>query len=514
MRTRTLGWVAVAVGLLGAGSAAWALGTLGSEFTYQGRLTDDAVPADGTYYMRFRLYDGAAAVTPLATYPAVSTEAVEVSDGLFTVQVDFGFAQFAGNGRWLEIEVNGVTLTPRQELTVTPYAAYAPAAGDADTIGGLDADDLALESEVFGIVLASDGSGSGLDADRLDGLNSGDFLRSNANDTFTSGTLTIASGTTLDVDGTLRMDGAVVKTGTGLVNNLNADLLDGQHGAYYQDASNLNAGTLAEARLPQNAIDGSEIENGSLTDADISTSAAIAPSKISGTAWTRSTDGYPPLCDYTANGGFLTTSGSYVTVTSVTINLPSSGYVYADASAATGYWDGPFEGYLALGIDSTTADYYSERFFDVGASSYSMYTVGSSRIVSLGSGSHTIRFLARRDAGTGNVWLPRYSLSVVFIDTQGKGDRDSEPLLDSEAGYVPAEDPRAAPGAPDSYNTAAVASYDAMREALAALRAETDTEMKALRAEKDAEIDELWTRVEALEALVSEIGLANKGGDR
>lgn len=38
-------------------------------------------------------------------------------------------------------------------------------------------------------------------------------------------------------------------TSTTVVTNLNADLLDGQQGSYYQDASNLNAGTVANARL-------------------------------------------------------------------------------------------------------------------------------------------------------------------------------------------------------------------------------------------------------------------------
>ncbi len=33
--------------------------------------------------------------------------------------------------------------------------------------------------------------------------------------------------------------------------NLNADLLDGQHGSYYQNASNLSSGTVPNARLPQ-----------------------------------------------------------------------------------------------------------------------------------------------------------------------------------------------------------------------------------------------------------------------
>lgn len=40
-----------------------------------------------------------------------------------------------------------------------------------------------------------------------------------------------------------------VVASTTLVANLNADLLDGQSGSYYQDASNLNAGTLSDARL-------------------------------------------------------------------------------------------------------------------------------------------------------------------------------------------------------------------------------------------------------------------------
>ena len=39
----------------------------------------------------------------------------------------------------------------------------------------------------------NDGAGSGLDADTVDGLSANDFLRSNANDTFTAGVLTISS---------------------------------------------------------------------------------------------------------------------------------------------------------------------------------------------------------------------------------------------------------------------------------------------------------------------------------
>ena len=44
----------------------------------------------------------------------------------------------------------------------------------------------------------------------------------------------------------------LVISSTTLNTNLNSDLLDGQHGSYYQNASNINAGTLADARLSSN----------------------------------------------------------------------------------------------------------------------------------------------------------------------------------------------------------------------------------------------------------------------
>ena len=41
-----------------------------------------------------------------------------------------------------------------------------------------------------------------------------------------------------------------LKTVDGASSGLDADYLDGQHGSYYRDASNINAGTLAKERLP------------------------------------------------------------------------------------------------------------------------------------------------------------------------------------------------------------------------------------------------------------------------
>jgi len=58
-----------------------------------------------------------------------------VSNGLFTVPLDFGSAAFTGDARWLEVAVrcpagsgSYTTLTPRQPLTAAPYALYAKGA--------------------------------------------------------------------------------------------------------------------------------------------------------------------------------------------------------------------------------------------------------------------------------------------------------------------------------------------------------------------------------------------------
>src|SRR5215471_10612442 len=97
--------------------------SLGTAFTYQGRLFDGTNAANGSYDLTFSLRDAAAGGTLLAG-PATNT-AITVTNGLFLVSLDFG-AAFDGNGRWVEIGVrtNGTgpfsTLAPRQELKPTP----------------------------------------------------------------------------------------------------------------------------------------------------------------------------------------------------------------------------------------------------------------------------------------------------------------------------------------------------------------------------------------------------------
>lgn len=101
-----------------------------SAFTYQGRLTDNGLPANGSYDFQFGLYASGAGGSPLAA--PLSSRPTQVSNGLFTVTLDFGAGAFDGAARWLEVAVrtNGSAgayslLNPRQELTATPYALRA-----------------------------------------------------------------------------------------------------------------------------------------------------------------------------------------------------------------------------------------------------------------------------------------------------------------------------------------------------------------------------------------------------
>jgi hypothetical protein len=102
---------------------------MGSAFTYQGRLADAGVPASGSFDFRFALFDaatGGSAVGATASIPAVA-----VTGGLFTAALDFGPAAFAGQARWLQVEVRPAgggaytALTPRQELTPAPHAGFS-----------------------------------------------------------------------------------------------------------------------------------------------------------------------------------------------------------------------------------------------------------------------------------------------------------------------------------------------------------------------------------------------------
>ncbi len=100
-------------------------------FTYQGQIKRAGVPLNGLIDARFSLWLNSTGQDPEhqigGTQPINS---VEVANGLFSVELDFGQDAFNGNARWLEVEIHDqneppesfVTLSPRQPLTPTPYS--------------------------------------------------------------------------------------------------------------------------------------------------------------------------------------------------------------------------------------------------------------------------------------------------------------------------------------------------------------------------------------------------------
>ena len=104
---------------------------MSTAFTYQGRLMDDNSAAEGQYDFEFKLYDDANTITGNQQGSTIDINDLDVIDGYFTVELDFGSSVFDGNSVWLEIDVRPgnsnepndfVVLSPRQEITPTPYA--------------------------------------------------------------------------------------------------------------------------------------------------------------------------------------------------------------------------------------------------------------------------------------------------------------------------------------------------------------------------------------------------------
>jgi hypothetical protein len=115
-------------------------------FTYQGRFTDSTVPqpTNGTYNMRFALYDAVSGGNQVGL--TVDIPVVHVTNGIFTVSLDYTAASFDGTTRFLEITVGNIVLSPRQEITNAPYAILAQnalranQAINSDQLGGINAD--------------------------------------------------------------------------------------------------------------------------------------------------------------------------------------------------------------------------------------------------------------------------------------------------------------------------------------------------------------------------------------
>lgn len=154
---------------------------LATGFSYQGYLAQNGTPIAGQCDFQFGLFAALGGGTHLGSLQTVTN--VTVVQGRFTVLLNdanqLTANPFTGEARYLEIRVRCpaggggyTTLSPRQNLTATPYAlGVRPGATISGTVGA-NSGALNLASNRDGLrVVASGGSGVFIDASAGHGLN-------------------------------------------------------------------------------------------------------------------------------------------------------------------------------------------------------------------------------------------------------------------------------------------------------------------------------------------------------
>ena len=138
-------WIAIGIMLCFAVATVAAVSMRGGSlpndatFSYQGQLRAGGQPVNGAVDLRVSLWDegvGGNRVGEPNTF-----NAYPVSDGKFALGLNFGFAAFAGDQRWLEVEFRFpsgvgpyVLLNPRDKINATPYALFAANGGTSEWI--------------------------------------------------------------------------------------------------------------------------------------------------------------------------------------------------------------------------------------------------------------------------------------------------------------------------------------------------------------------------------------------
>lgn len=151
--------------------AVGAVHAVGTAFTYQGQLSVSGTPADGPYDFEFRLFDELSGGSPIGG-TVLSAADLQVNDGVFTIELDFGLSPFDGSDLWLELRVRDgessaahTPLAPRQQLTAVPYAIHAEFVADG-TVGSVEINSNEVQRRVTGgcaldealVEIAEDGS--------------------------------------------------------------------------------------------------------------------------------------------------------------------------------------------------------------------------------------------------------------------------------------------------------------------------------------------------------------------
>src|SRR5262245_23758623 len=97
-------------------STTWA--AVPQQINYQGTLKQSRTAANGTYTMTFRLTDSGG----LTQYWSSNPISVNVSQGLFSVALSPSGVDWANVTPYIEVNIGGQVLLPREPVTSTAYA--------------------------------------------------------------------------------------------------------------------------------------------------------------------------------------------------------------------------------------------------------------------------------------------------------------------------------------------------------------------------------------------------------
>jgi hypothetical protein len=172
-------------------------GAQGTAFSYQGKLNDGGSPATGSYDLRFAVFS--AVTNGIQNSAYLTNTATGVSNGLFSVTLDFGAGIFTGSNYWLDVSVrtNGgagfTALVPRQPILPVPYAIFANSA-----------------SNLLGVLTAAQFSGN-LPASQVAGGSTNTVNFTNLNNLF-SGTFTGGGASLSNLNASQLTTGTVADT--------------------------------------------------------------------------------------------------------------------------------------------------------------------------------------------------------------------------------------------------------------------------------------------------------------
>ena len=248
-----------------------------SVFTYQGRLQSGEVGVNGLFDFEFRLFDAATDGRQIG-YSQIEY-GVSVSNGLFSVGLDFDDPAFDTQPRWLEIDVydsttgSYTTLTPRQQVSGSVFSidTVAITRGTSDTAP--------LSSVTVKTVEAQATAGSG-------SLSASGEITSGTGFRFPDGTLQTTAATSggIMINTGNGLSGGPI-TGSGTISVATAGITESMIANGAITADKVANSAISGKALAENGVTSIAIADGTIVNADIGTS-AISSANIASNAVT------------------------------------------------------------------------------------------------------------------------------------------------------------------------------------------------------------------------------------